>query len=404
MWRLGRNTLGFALIPAAGVLTPLLALPAISSEFGEAGWIALAIGQSVGAALATLVELGWGLNGPQFIARKSARSTLYVAAYSVQAKLFILSLASVVAFGGAALVSPSFKLEAGLIGVCTLFPALNITWIFLGKSRPWTIVFTDSVPRIAFTGLASWAILSGAPLAAYPVLGLLAPSIVSLTLGVLALGARSAKDLRLAPGRLIRASLRSQVQSVVARGASSIYTALSVTIVGVFSPAALPLFAAGERIMRIFLAGLSVLPSSMQGWVGRGATSTERWTRARRSLVINSVVAILAGATFGFFAPLAAAIIFSGVVEVNSQTSWAFAVVVFLICLSRAVGGIALVALMRIDAIARSALFGAFSGIPTIAILSSWLGALGGIIGEMISEAIVLCIQIWALIRARRSM
>ena len=51
-------SLAFLLIPIVGSLIPLLILPVISKEFGRDGWAAIAIGQSIGAAGAVLMELG----------------------------------------------------------------------------------------------------------------------------------------------------------------------------------------------------------------------------------------------------------------------------------------------------------------------------------------------------------
>ena len=59
----------YVLVPAMGALIPLLAVPVVTGTFGATAFAALAIGQSVGAAAAVVVDLGWSLNGPQAVAR-----------------------------------------------------------------------------------------------------------------------------------------------------------------------------------------------------------------------------------------------------------------------------------------------------------------------------------------------
>jgi hypothetical protein len=68
--------------------------------------------------------------------------------------------------------------------------------------------------------------------------------------------------------------------------------------------------------------------------------------------------------------------------------------------MSRATGGLALVALQRVDAIALSATVGAIVGVPAI-LLGAWgLGALGAVLGEIAAESSVLVVQLHALRRA----
>ena len=73
-----RGVLAYAAFPMIGAVTPLLAIPAISQQFGAPGWASIAVGQSVGAAASVAVELGWGLTGPQAVAATDRADSLGV--------------------------------------------------------------------------------------------------------------------------------------------------------------------------------------------------------------------------------------------------------------------------------------------------------------------------------------
>lgn len=77
---------GFVVMPAAGVLVPLAALPAIGS-LGAATLLGVFYAQAVGAAGAVVVELGWGLSGTQRVARQAVRNSRQLVALSTLTKL-----------------------------------------------------------------------------------------------------------------------------------------------------------------------------------------------------------------------------------------------------------------------------------------------------------------------------
>ena len=54
--------------PALSAVTPLIAIPAITSTAGARGWEAYALGLSIGSAACVIIELGWPLTGPQRVA------------------------------------------------------------------------------------------------------------------------------------------------------------------------------------------------------------------------------------------------------------------------------------------------------------------------------------------------
>ena len=55
-----RGVIAYAAFPLIGAVTPLLAIPAISQQFGAPGWASIAVGQSVGAAASVAVDSAGG--------------------------------------------------------------------------------------------------------------------------------------------------------------------------------------------------------------------------------------------------------------------------------------------------------------------------------------------------------
>ncbi len=396
--RLTANTTAYILIPILAAVSPLLVLPAITANHGASAWASVAIGQSIGTALATVVELGWGLNGPQRVARTSGRSSLRWLTLSLQTKMVALVPASIVAVVAAASLAPSDSLTSSLVACAMTTSALTATWFFLGKGAPWLILATDGLPRLACLGLSAMFLVMGAPLVTYPLLGLLLPSAVAPCLA-LYIAARSApKSTKLWwRSRAVISALKLQSTALFARAASAVYIALPITLVSIASPASVAAFAAGERLMRMGLAAVAVVPNAMQAWVGAPADRQSKWSRAKRAMAANAALGFIAAMVFGLAAPWAITWVFSGVVALDTISVWLFALAIFIICTSRGTGGIGLVALTRVRAIAISAAAGATVGVPAILVGAAWGGVPGAVAGEIIAELTVLAVQVIAI-------
>lgn len=398
----GRGLLAYALIPVLSAVSPLIALPAITDRYGAAAWAGVAVGQSMGAAAATVVELGWGLNGPQRVARMSATAANGALALATRTKLLVLVPAAALAALVAFVVAPSFPIEAAVVAIGATAAALSAAWWFLGRARPLTLVLTDAVPRMIAMGLAGVLVFVGAPLMTYAAVGLIAPSVLAPSLAlVIARRESSAAAPRYGLVRLAK-TIRFQSHALTARVASAGYIALPITLVSIAAPGSVAVFAAGERLMRMGLAAMSIIPNAMQGWVGRPAAKRERWVRAKRAVAMNVVIGVVAGLVFGLLAPAASHLVFSGTATVSPALALTFALVILVVTVSRATGGLALVALRRIGAYATSAVAGAVVGIPTILLLSAWVGAPGGALGELAAELTVLITQVVVIARHRQ--
>jgi hypothetical protein len=395
------RVVGFALVPALSAVSPLIALPAVTSVGGADVWGAIAIGQSLGLAGATIVELGWGLKGPQRLARTGESGRRRAMAMSFQTRGAVFPLVGLVAAALAWLLATDHAVLAAMMAFSSVATGLSLIWYFIGAGRPGKLLVTDSVPRVVLVIASALAIYNGAPLIAYPLVGVLLPAIVAPALGALSVQL-SRTDFRGIGATRTAILIRAQFVAMSGRFVSALYIALPVALVGLVAPQAVPVFAAAERLQRMYLSILSAIPNAMQGWVGKSPNVLHRISRAEQSAFVNAGVGILAGVVFTIGAPAAAAIVFSGVVTVSTELAGLCGLVIFFVCSSRAVGGLVLVALNSTGTVLRSALVGALIGVPGILLLGREYGAPGALMGEIAAEAAVLAVQFHGWLSRRR--
>jgi hypothetical protein len=184
---------------------------------------------------------------------------------------------------------------------------------------------------------------------------------------------------------------------------AALYTALPITLVGIFAPWALATFAAAERLMRMALTILQAVPNVLQNWLGSARTPSERRHRVLRSIALNTAVGISSAIAFTLLVPWLSTLLFTGTVEVARSLAALAGGVLALTCVSRSVGPLALVRYGRVNAITYSAIAAALVGVPSICLLATRSGAPGAMVGEMVAEITAISVQVTVLVFAMRS-
>lgn len=399
--RRARMIVGFVLLPAFNALVPLLLLPVITSRLGLHAWVGVAIAQSVGSAAAVVVELGWGLSGTQRVARQSEENRRRLIAIAAITKSMVFVPASVGAVIAVAVLVPDDPVVCAAIAIAGPVSSYGTTWVFIGLGRPGLIFLVETLPRAVALVVAAVAVQLTGSLWGFAV-PLLASTVLSAVVAHLVLGVRS-RHLRGHRRRQLVVVGRAQGTALAGRAVSALYIALPVTLVSIVSPpSVVAVFAAAERLQRMILTGLQAVPNALQGWVGSPSDGASRRYRARRAVWMSLGVGVAAGTVTALVLPAASRVLFSGVADVPAGVAALCGVMIAIVSTSRATGGIALVAIGRIDAIAWSALVGAVLGVPAILLLASGAGALGAVAGEIVAEASVLAVQISVLRHAGR--
>ncbi len=394
---LGRRAAGFALYTAITVLTPLVTVPAVTSRFGADGWAAIATAQSLGAAGAVAIDLGFGLIGTQRVARMSDASRRRFLAVSLRIRLVAAVVVVPLSAGVAMLVVRDHVPESGCVAAAAALFGLSSTWFFVGTAAPARAVVTDAIPRLAFACGAAIALSLGAPLAAYAVLVLVAAGVPPV-LAVVTTGVRWDAWTYVPWHRVLRL-VPKLLGPTSGRLASAAYITLPVAIVALVAPQAVAVFSVVERLQRFTLAGMQLVPNALQGWVAVEVSRRARLLRARRAAAACFAIGILAATVYAIVFDLAVSVLFSGIVDVSSSLVALSCGVIVLTCASRGVGGIWLVALGDVASVSRSAFAGAVVGLPSLVVLAWRFGAAGGLVGELVAEAAVLARQLPAAVR-----
>jgi len=385
----------FIAIPIVGVVTPFLALPALTSAYGGTGWAAIAIGQSIGMAGATIVELGWALNGPQRVARAVGNRRKYFA-LALRTKIVVFPLVAVVALIVAMLISPAYQVAAGIQAAALTATGLMATWYFVGIGQPGVILLAESLPRLIGAVAGAIATLLGAPIWVFPIVSFAFPVLVGLPAMTWMAGVRVHDLFAVRRVEVVRA-LAYQRVAMSGRLVSSLYISMPTALVGVVSPSNVAVFSAAERLMRMGLTVLASVPNALQGWVGRHTAKDMRMRVAMRAVAINSGMGLFAGIAYALIAPPFSQWIFSGVATIPVELAMIAGALVLVVCVSRATGGIALVAARKVKWITASATIGAAVGVPAILSFAAAWGAVGGMLGALVAELAVLATQLIAL-------
>lgn len=389
-----RSLAGFIVLPLVSAAAPMLALPAVTSTHGAAGWGAIAVGQSVGVGAAVVVEMGWSLTGPQQVSAMTpaARGELFF--HALRTKLIVLTLVSPLALALVWVMASGFPLAAAFSCAAMCLGGLTCNWYFIGASRPGLILLSDVLPRLAATAGGAFVLVAMHASLVWFALIMTAGYASSVVIACAIVG-RGPTGGGL--GMSLRATFRAQRTAVLGRGVSTIYIGLPVAIVQAVAPAAVPTFAAADRIVRFGLLMLQSVPNALQHFVGSAAS--DRWLHRQRmvaTLVMQAALGLLAGfAAMGLIPGLANAL-FSNTVHVGWELSTAAACIVALTCFSRATG-LCLVALDSVGSILASAVTAAVVAIVAIPLLAGAYGATGAMLGLACAEAAALGVQCVAL-------
>lgn len=388
--------------PLVSSLSPLIAIPAIIQVGGAEGWAAVAVGQSLGAAGALVVMFGWGVVGPQQVARagEAEQRHIYWVSGLMRAALFLL-VAPVLVVCTLMLVSgPAATLAAAGV-TCAAFVAqgLNASWFLIGQARPGALTLLDSLPRTAGVLAAAGLAVATQQLLAYAAVALVVElAIATSSFGLLA---KRGKSLRASVGEAAAAG-RGQWPLMVSAIFSTGYTRLAVPLVSLVSYSAVPVFAALDRVGTLGRTGMRPFVNSFQAWVA-SSTGPEFWRRSSlASAVVTGVGAAGGLLVFALLPEVLGPAIFGSLSIAPAQAAVVGAV---LVCVAGSYSAtmFGLIPLGRISAVSLSTVTASCLAVPAIAVLAAGGGATGAMLGVLGAEFVVVTWQAMLVYRARRA-
>jgi O-antigen/teichoic acid export membrane protein len=387
---------GFTLAVALNGIVATAVIPVLITTVGLADWAGLATGQAIGGTAALVLAWGWGVVGPAEVAAMplSERPPYYT--HSLQARLFLAPPVTVVAALVALIVVRGDVWAGVLMAVAMTLQGLNASWYFIGCADPRGFLLWDTTPRLAATVIGVTAVAFGAPLATYPIL-----------LVVAALGATSGASRRITGRPLARPTIarsvgwrhfRSKGSSVVATLLASTYLALPLVFVSALAPAAAPVYALADRLLRLATTALSPLSQLTQGWVPAGPPSELR-SRIRRAISAISVVAAVAGSALALGGPWAGNILSGLEVRLPLSVTAPMGLALAATLITQTIGLACLVPLRKQAYLLYAAAGGAAVNLALQLLLVPRLGASGASWAVAAAEGAVLCIELSALVR-----
>ncbi|MBB3676992.1 hypothetical protein [Modestobacter versicolor] len=395
-----RRMSAFALLPVLSTLSNLVLLPTVSSLFGQPGWTSVVLGQGIGAAASVVCSLQWPTEGPALVATSPADRRPAILRASMRSRGVVvaacLPLTALVVW----LVQPADPLVCVLSAFSVTAIGLSPAWYFIGIGRPGALVWLEGVPRLVGNAVSlGLLLLLDAPLWTFPLVMLVVSCGTALVSWSVVAGRtrRGPHVWRNPQGR------RSLGFATFARTLDAGYSFIAGPVVALLAPAAYPLFGACDRLAKVVLGGLAIVPQGAAGWVSEPPTDRERAQRARRASVLVLPLALLVAAFLAVATPTLVRLLFAGTVSVGHLTSALAGAVVALAFLGHA---LFLTGLAPIGSASQGYryLIAAFTvGLPALVVGALVEGANGALIGSICSGLVLTTLslrRIWSVTAA----
>lgn len=398
---LPRRIIAFAGLPFLSLVTPFLFLPILARVAGADAWLAIAIGQSVGAFLALVIALGYNTVGPTMVALATPEERPTVLRRSILARALLFVPCAAIAVVIAVLIAPEgHRLEAGAMSLAMALTGLSSAWYMIGLGRAGLIVFYEILPRIIATAIAAVVLLAWGQVIWYPLL-LIAAAVVSVAWYLLrTVGLTALRERRPGEVREVIAFNRSAMATELVGGA---YNSLAVTFVSLTASAPQAAsYVSGDKLYRIGQYSTSALGNALQGWVVED-NRTHFAERARRALILHGVLGALGFAAFALLGPWLSGFLFGQTVAMDEATAIGLGVATLGISMGTALGRIILIGLGARREFLTCVIIGASIGVPAILILAANFGAAGGAWGLAIGEFASVTSQLVYVIRRWKS-
>ena len=392
-----RRLVGFALIPALSMLASLVLLPFIAAHFGPGGWVALAIGQSIGTFLSVAVGMAWPVIGGNAVARApnlDAQREIY--RNSLYSRLLVLIPLCAVGIPLALMLADEYPWSTVLFMLATAANGLSAGWYFAGIGEPRHLVINEGLVRFGGYVVALVGFLAGAPLVWYAGSAVAAAAISVLLNWRTVLG--TTRFWVAGAHRLALQLVREQLGGTLSRVLISAYTFGGPAIFGILAPSQLALFSAAAQIQKAANNTVAYLPPAFIHWVG-SAKPKQRRRRIRRSLLFLGAVSVSIVPGWLFLGPSITDILYAEKV----QFSWAMNLLLSLtiggVLLANSLEVLLLVPLGQVRTVYRANSILSVLGILLLAGGAVAFGAVGGLAALAVVQGILLGCYLVALLR-----
>lgn len=314
-----KRLFGFSMMPALSMLASLALLPLIASKFGASGWVALAVGQSIGAIVGVFGALAWPVMGGHRIAQQTREERIVTYRTSTFSRL--LALGALVPITSICMLFSPFELvlPSILFMIGAALNAMSASWYFSGTGEPRFLIRNEGLVRLGSYAVALVGMSAGLGLWWYGLM-MVAANLLTLVMNWLTvvgpIWAVTAVEIRGA-AQLIR----TQMGATLSRVLQSLFYQGANTIFAVFAPAALAVYSATDQIKRVAGNAIGVVPAAFVGWVG-SSTGRKLLRRQSLSLMVAISVSLVAAAAWWLLGDRVVHYLFAGEIELTRAQKW----------------------------------------------------------------------------------
>jgi O-antigen/teichoic acid export membrane protein len=372
-----KRIVGFALLPGLSMLASLVLLPLVSARFGAAGWIALALGQSIGAIVSIVVGMAWPIVGGNAVARADGEETQQgIFRASVYSRGLALVVLLLIAIPLTLMLAHSYPVATTLFMVAIALNGLSAAWFFEGKGQPRSLVINEGLTRFVGYGIAVATLLAGARLSSYGAV-MVVTGLATFALNWFTIMRRS--PLRVAGGwGLTLRIIREHATGTVARLLQAAFTFGGPSIFALLAPAHLPLFSGLDQIQKAGTNASSFLPSSFVHWVGSAAPAQRR-RNMLRSLGFSATVSALSVPVWMFIGPTILKLLFADKLQLSAWGHLLLILAIVSVLFRTSCELLVLVPLGYAQLVYAGSSIASVIGIVLVALGAVYFGALGGV-------------------------
>ena len=396
-----RRLFGFALLPALSILASLVLLPIIASRFGSGGWVALSIGQSVGALLSVAIGMAWPVFGGNAVAQASsldARRELF--RNSLYARLLVLIALCAASTPLTYLLADDYPWSTILFMLATAANGLTAAWYFAGTGEPRHLVINEGLVRFGSYVVALVGFVAGAPLIWYAgaTAAAAATSVLLNWRTVMGPGRFWMAGAHRVAWRVIREQLGGTFSRVLLAG----YAFGGPVIFALLAPAQLPLFSAADQIQRMGTNALTFLPRAFVHWVGSSEPSQRR-RRILHSMFFLGGVSLATVPVWLFVGPLIVETLYADKVQLSRTMDMLLILTIAGVLLTSSVEVVLLVPLGQVRTVYRAHSVLSVLGLLLVAGGAVNFGTIGALAAWVVVQAILFGCYVVALLRRSRA-
>lgn len=387
-----RTILQFALVPGLSLLSTLFILPLVAGLYGSHGWVALTLGQSIGALASVVVGMGWPVVGPTLIASLAPSERFEQALLSIGSRAIWFVLTLPVAAILVLLLVPEYRLSGLVFAVGTMLNGFTFAWYYAGTGSPMALIQNESIMRLAGNLLAIPLLFLTKSLMAFGIL------LVVVGLAMLLRNYHYLRRDDVVEWPSLRSCAREVRRQVSLTGARTFVAAgqyMSGSIVAAANPSILADFTALDRIQKSAANATDAVPAGLASWVGQPGDRSARARRIRVSFWTMLGFGAFVALVWLPISSLVTRMLFSGLVDVSLLAQALTGIGVGLYAASTGLAQLVMVPLGRTRTVAAASYVGSAGIILGVLLGGRYWGIEGALAGGSLGNAVVVSSYVW---------